>query len=407
MQHESPALGTRRFSRVGAGCLVLLVFGFSAFFTSCGRLGLPSPPAHIMERTGQLQGMQRGSEIYLWWPPPSMIAKPYSKYYVDHVDIYKLMERRDQLPTVDPDEYLDSAELIKFYPREEIERQARETGRLEFIDTLDFSVGRKQVINTRIRYAVRYVNKYGEDALFSNSLEIEPNPSVAMPPIVDPEVLQAQDKVTVSWKPPTGNVDGRVPANVVGYNIYRRTIGEPKEPATAETTNGTKAKPAQSPSNKRPPEFELLNKDPWIDQSFTDIHFKYLAKYEYMVRAVSAGTSGLIESQDSTTIAVTPVDTFKPSRPDNLSIASANKVISLFWPANTEHDVAGYNVYRSDRPAAQAGDWIKLTARPSPATTYHDETATIGLRYYYRITAVDKFDNESEPSAVVSEVANP
>ncbi|HUK90128.1 MAG TPA: fibronectin type III domain-containing protein, partial [Blastocatellia bacterium] len=268
---------------------------------------MPTPPVHIMEQTGQLQGMQRGSRVIIWWPPPSMAAKPESKYFVDRVDIYKLIEHRDQEPTVDPSDYLDAAELVKFYSRTEIERQAREKGRIEFLDTLDLGGNQRLVSDTRLRYAIRYVNKYGQDALFSNSVEIDPNPAVALPPTNLHISGEAQDRLTLSWDIPTGNVSGQVPANVVGYNIYRRTIGSEREaaPDTAAAGQPAKAK-KQAAMSTRPPEFELLNREPLIEPVFTDVRFKYLTDYEYMVRALSAGTSGLIESEDSIIEPYTP-----------------------------------------------------------------------------------------------------
>jgi hypothetical protein len=403
----------RRPARLSQGLrarVTLEVIVLACLCASCGRMGLPSPPVHIMERTGQLQGMQRGSIVYLWWPPPAMAVKPYSKYYVDHVDIYKLIEHRDQDPTVDPIEYLDKAELVKFYSRSEIERQTRESGRMAFYDTLDFTGNPGRLGNTRLRYAIRYVNKYGEDALFSNSVEVNPNPNVAMPPMRLVVSNQVQDKITLSWDAPLGNVNGKMPANVVGYNIYKRVIGSEKDP---DNPNGVAAgKPEQKakkePISSRPPEFELLNKEgPLSGPTFTDTRFRYLTQYEYMVRALSAGESGLIESENSIPYPFTPKDTFKPSPPDSVTIASANAVISLFWPANPETDVVGYNIYRSDSPDAAAQNWVKLNPKLNPAVTFRDETPRIGIRYYYRVTAVDRFDNESDPSAVVSEVANP
>lgn len=388
----------------------LVILASIALCASCGRMGLPSPPAHIMERTTDLEAMQRGSIVFLWWPIPSLAAKPYTKYYVDHVDIYKLIERTDQDPTVDPDEYLDKAEMVKSYPRQEIERQARENGRLEFFDTLDLLGSQHRVADTRLRYAVRYVNKYGEDALFSNSVEIYPNPTVAMPPMGLTVSGVTQDKITLTWLAPTGNINGQIPANIAGYNIYRRALGQEDSGRGSrsedESKPGQNAKKQPAPST-RPPEFELLNHEPLSKATYTDTRFRYKTHYEYMVRALSAGTSGLIETENSIPFRYTPEDVFKPSRPESVTIASANGIISLFWPANPETDIAGYNVYRADSADAPAKDWVKLNPKLNTATTFHDETPRIGIRYYYRVTAVDKFDNESEPSSPVSEVANP
>jgi fibronectin type 3 domain-containing protein len=151
----------------------------------------------------------------------------------------------------------------------------------------------------------------------------------------------------------------------------------------------------------------LLNPEPLGDPNFTDTKFKYAVPYIYTVRALSQGSTGLIESADSTPVPHTPVDTFKPSAPDPVSIASANSVISLFWPTSPEHDVVGYIVYRSESLNAQPQDWTRLTPEPMTTVTYRDERVRLGRRYYYRVTAIDGFKNESESSTIVSEVANP
>ncbi|HWC77470.1 MAG TPA: TolB protein, partial [Blastocatellia bacterium] len=78
------------------------------------------------------------------------------------------------------------------------------------------------------------------------------------------------------------------------------------------------------------------------------------------------------------------------------------------WPSSPERDLAGYHVYRAESPDAAAADWIKLTAEPlANVTTFRDDRVVIGKRYYYKVTAVDRFDNESAASRIVSETANP
>jgi hypothetical protein len=169
---------------------------------------------------------------------------------------------------------------------------------------------------------------------------------------------------------------------VLGYNIYRRRAVGDAQP-------------------------EQLNAEPLAEARFVDTKFKYEVPYVYTVRALSQGNSGLIESADSAPLPHTPEDKFKPSAPDPVSIASANAVISLFWPSSPERDVVGYLVYRAESSEPKAQDWVKLTPEPISTVTYRDDRVTLGARYYYRVTAIDRFKNESESSRIVSEVANP
>jgi len=77
--------------------------------------------------------------------------------------------------------------------------------------------------------------------------------------------------------------------------------------------------------------------------------------------------------------------------------------LSIFFPANPETDVAGYNIYRSTDPGLPKDKWTKLNTELLTKTTFQDEKVESGKRYYYYLTAVDQAGNVSSPSEVVSE----
>src|SRR6185312_10437841 len=86
---------------------------------------------------------------------------------------------------------------------------------------------------TRLRYAVRYVNAAGQRAGFSNFLLLEPAARIALPPVIIATGKEvSEDTITISWQPPTANIDGSTPVNLLGYNIYRLsdTDGELLQP---------------------------------------------------------------------------------------------------------------------------------------------------------------------------------
>jgi fibronectin type 3 domain-containing protein len=151
----------------------------------------------------------------------------------------------------------------------------------------------------------------------------------------------------------------------------------------------------------------LLNSEPVTDTNFTDSKFQYLVGYVYVVRALSQGANGLIESADSEPLLFTPVDVFAPAAPDPVSVASANGTISLFWPSSAERDVIGYNVYRAGSRDPQDKDWTRLNDQPVTTVTFRDELVVIDQVYFYTVTAVDRFNNESKRSRVVNETAHP
>ena len=358
-----------------------LLISIALVFSACGKVGAPVPPTRFTERTADLSAIQRGGRVMLAWPVPTLAGKESDRNYVARVDIFRLNEKRDQEPVLDPDDFEEKAQVIGFLDRAQIEAQVKQLGRLEFTDVINLTDVR-QMANTRLRYAIRYVNKRGQAALFSNSVAIEPAPGIALPPAGLTIANEKQDAVTLSWSAPEANVDGTQPATVVGYNLYRRNakkanIGEP------------------------------LNAEPITTTTFADTKFQYGADYIYVARALSQGANGLIESADSPPLRFTPKDTFPPSAPEPLTIASANGVISLFWPSAPERDVVGYNVYRASSADAPNDQWIKLTPQPITPVTFRDDRVQIDQTYFYRVTAIDRFNNESKPSPVVSETVHP
>ena len=137
---------------------------------------------------------------------------------------------------------------------------------------------------------------------------------------------------------------------------------------------------------------------------FSDKNFKFGDTYRYLVRSVSLGTEGAqVESLNSNVLSVSPRDVFKPSAPTSITVAAAPGRLSLFFPANPELDVAGYNIYRSTDPDLPKEKWTKLNSDLLTRTTFQDEKVEAGKKYYYYVEAVDQVGNVSPPSEVVSE----
>lgn len=367
---------TSSFQRAGS---ISLVLTFALASLSCGKVGAPVPPQRITERARELAVVQRGAVIFISWPAPSLVKQDTSVSYIERIDIYRLAERRDEPPVLDEDDFENLSQIIGFLDRETIEAQAS-NGRLQFTDRIDLNRA-SDLSSLRLRYAVRYVNRRGQMARFSATTAIEPALAIAMPPTGLSARDQSQDRIEITWNAPDANVDGARPASIVGYNIYRRQSRREEfgRPLNAELVTAT---------------------------GFIDSGFRYEVEYVYAVRALSQGTTGLIESADCAPITFTAVDKFAPAAPDPVSVASANGTISLFWPRSQERDVTGYNIYRTESPDDEKS-WIKLNEQPAAAVTFHDDRVTIGRKYFYRITAIDQFNNESAPSRAVGETANP
>jgi len=173
--------------------------------------------------------------------------------------------------------------------------------------------------------------------------------------------------------------------NLLGYNVYR----------TDES---------QTDSGNQP-----LNPTPITATEYVDKSFQFGNNYRYVVRAVSLGTGGAqVESLNSNAVSVSPLDTFAPAAPERPSVAApepSSARLAIFFAANKETDIAGYNIFRSTDPDLPKQNWTKLNATLLTRTTYQDDKVESGKTYYYYIVAVDKAGNISPPSEVGSEKA--
>ena len=342
---------------------------------ACGKRRPPQPPTErVQQRTESLSGIQRGNQVILSWPAPRRNAPDPSVQSIRRIDVYRLAEKPRAPLALTEDEFAARSTLIGSVTYEQI-KSSGDT--LTYTDNLELA-GEP----TRLRYAVRYVNAAGQRAAFSNFLLLEPAARIAKPPTLIATGKEiSEDAITISWEPPPANIDGSTPVNLLGYNVYR----------VAE---------AESEVSPAPINSALVAGTRYVDQNF-----KFGETYRYIVRSVSLGTEGgQVESLNSNSISVSPKDIFKPSAPASITVAAAPGRLSIFFPANPEADVAGYNIYRSTDPDLPRSEWTKLNGALLTRTTFQDERVESGKRYYYYLTAVDEAGNVSAESEVVSEV---
>jgi len=341
---------------------------------ACGKRLPPLPPLErVQQRTELLSGVQRGDEVILSWPAPLRNAPSSSVQSIRRIDVYRLAEKPSAPLPLTEEEFAARSTLIGSVTEDQI-WSAKDT--LTYTDKLQLA-GQP----TRLRYAIRYVNSAGQRAAFSNFLLIEPAARIAQPPkLLSTEV--AESGITLTWEPPAANIDGSVPVNLLGYNVYRLDNSQTEVSSTPLNTAG------------------LVS-----GTQFVDKNFKFGQDYKYLLRSVSLGTEGAqVESLNSNMLAVSPRDIFKPSAPAAITIVGAPGRLSIFFPANPEPDVAGYNIYRSTDPDLPKDRWAKLNSTLLTKTTFQDQNVESGKKYYYDLTAVDQAGNVSSPSEVVSEI---
>ena len=351
---------------------------FACTLIGCGKRRPPLPPVErVQQRTEFLSGAQQGNEVILSWPAPARNAPDSSVQSIRRIDIYRLAEKPGAPLALTEDEFSARATVVGSVTFEQIQT-AGDT--LIYRDTLELA-GQP----TRLRYAIRYVNASGQRAAFSNFLSIEPAARIAQAPALSSDVKIAEDAITLSWQPPAANIDNSTPVNLLGYNVYR----------TDESQN--------APGN------QPLNTTLISGNEYADKNFQFGNNYRYIVRAVSLGTGGAqVESINSNAVSVSPKDIFPPAAPERPSVAApepSSARLAIFFAANKETDIAGYNIYRSTDPDLPKQSWTKLNQSLLTRTTYQDDKVESGKTYYYYIIAVDKAGNVSPPSEVGSEKA--
>jgi len=165
-------------------------------------------------------------------------------------------------------------------------------------------------------------------------------------------------QVSLNWN---DNVEG----DLAGYNVYR-----------SQTSGGPYTK---------------VNGSLVLVSNYTDTGLTNGVTYYYVVTAVDTSDN---ESGDSNEASATTVD-LPPVAPTGLVATPGDTQAELNWNDNTEGDLAGYNVYRSQ---TSGGPYTKVNGSLVLVSNYKDTGLTNGITYYYVVTAVDTPNNESGDS---------
>jgi hypothetical protein len=107
----------------------------------------------------------------------------------------------------------------------------------------------------------------------------------------------------------------------------------------------------------------------------------------YTFRIIAFDTTG--NESAASSLSATPSDTQPPAKPKNLSGAAGNKLVNLFWSANTEPDLKGYYIYRN-------GSRLAITMNKDIYRSIG--SLTNGANYEFEVSAVDYSGNESPRS---------
>jgi len=120
--------------------------------------------------------------------------------------------------------------------------------------------------------------------------------------------------------------------------------------------------------------------------------FELASNTEYTFKVVAGSNSGGDEGDTRT---FTTTSSSGPAAPTGLTATAGDGQVGLGWDANSEEDLAGYNVYRSTSSFSDLSNATKLNGSPVSDASYTDPDVTGGTEYFYRVTAVSTSGTES------------
>lgn len=129
-----------------------------------------------------------------------------------------------------------------------------------------------------------------------------------------------------------------------------------------------------------------------------------MQKRRFLIAALCLLAVGLTACDSGGSNGSTPTpepgeDTTPPSAPSGLSSVFGDQEISLSWSSVSAPDLGGYNVYRSTSSISDVSGMSPANgSTPLGESSYMDKDVENGTTYYYRITAVDESENESDAS---------
>ena len=359
-------------TRSGAASAAGLFTAITAVLAGCGTPGAPQPPSlNLPSRVTDLSGDRTGDQVKLTWTMP----------------------RRNT------DKIVLKSELDVDICRGEESQSCRHVGHIKlapaadgvFTDSLptELASGTPRPLN----YFVEVKNSHGRSAGLS-----DPGAVVAgqAPPAVTGFVAEVRKEgVVLHWTTIGPGTDIRI----------RRTLLTPVE--KPKQNKQLLAEPAP------PVEQNLL-----VDASkagaggAVDTQIIFGNSYEYRAQRIAHvhvnGKTLELDGPLSNPVRVDARDVFPPSTPSGLvavatganPTAGVGVSIDLNWEPNTEANLAGYQVYRSEEQTP----WKRISGdQPVVGPAYHDTDVLPGHTYRYAVSAVDHAGHESGRSGETQE----
>ena len=216
-------------------------------------------------------------------------------------------------------------------------------------------------------------------------------------PIGDLRAQIVDGAVELAWSAPQ-TLPGTSEQPSLEYKVYRTEVSASSKAQSLREQGSANAAGGTSTA------FELLGQS--SEPSYADRTVEAGRTYAYVVRGVAKYTTGSVESPDSNRAEITFAPIARPAAPEHLvgTITSSNEpaasfIVELSWAISPETNLAGYNVYRSDTESS-AGTRVNSSLVLVPV--FRDSSVAPGQKYFYRVTAVNRAGEESEPSAAIT-----
>jgi hypothetical protein len=371
--------------RVPKSALTIII---GASVLGCGSPGVPTARHPIVPvPITTLRARQVDDTVLLDFTLPSTFTDQQPLPEMPSVAIYR---RRAAQTTPSASKRLPknakAGQLVDSIPANSLP-QYQKNGGIEFPDKLNPSE-LSDASGNQLVYTVRTSIATSKESPDSNpaALRVYPPPA----PARDLRAMLTETALVLDWSAP--QQPGSTPAKPIDFHVYRAEVDP--EMAEAALSDASQAKLIA------PPVLLAQTTEP----QYRDMSFQFGHTYLYTVRdSVQFGTE-TVESADTAPAVLTAKDIFPPATPLGLEavVVPATNAgpasVELTWAINSEADLAGYDVYRSE---AADTPGLKLNSEPLSAPTFHDMSVLPGTSYFYRVGAVDRSGNESALSPAV------
>ena len=150
---------------------------------------------------------------------------------------------------------------------------------------------------------------------------------------------------------------------------------------------------------------EVISNIDVIDEAGTN-RYALRHRFTYTATGTSMVITGVPNQNDPFLCALSVVDrtadTIAPAPPDWVTAFGGLEQNQLHWNDVSSLDAAGFRVYRA---TSAGGPFTRIGRDPIRIVRHFDRNTSIGTEYFYYVTAVDVYGNESVPSDTVSATA--